>query len=354
MASAGRQGKGAGGAPPYTAILPVREGRGTEHLDESVGSLLRLDPPPDELLFGVDEGLDRALADRLSSICASHSYEGYALIRVPFSPRFGFQLAHVIWRCMLAAAHDRILVSNADTSVLQPTMRGLREVGPDGPAFVSLTEKWPVNTPARLLRYAAYRRRISRAAVAPYSGQFWSWRPAVTAVLAESDFAGIRDGIDELVHGAVRRSGRYGARTYKEVGSCVHGDTHYTVPWVQFKSGLYAGARAQARLAELRGGGAPARGGIRRFAVLPRPLRVPAARAAYGALAAWGAASTWAPHLWSGYRWAMRNPDHPAVRSAATMEQGEWVHTGAGHLAGVPVPGRKAAGRDGDVGTGWD
>lgn len=353
MPSAGRQGGGAGGAPPYTAILPVREGRGTDHLDESVGSLLRLDPPPDELLLGVDEGSPQPLADRLSSICASCSYEGYALVRVPFSPRFGFQLAHVIWRCMLVAAHDRILVSNADTSVLQPTMRGLWEVGPDGPAFVSLTEKWKANTPVRLLRYAAYRRRVAKAAVAPYSGQFWSWRPAITDVLAETDFAGIHDGIDELVHGAVRRSGRYEVRTYKEVGSYVHGDTHYTVPWVQFKSGLYAGARAQARLAELRGGVVPAQSGSRRFMALPRPLRVPAARAAYRALAAWGAASTWAPHLWSGYRWAMRNPDHPAVRSAASMGQCEWIHTGAGHLAGVPVPGRKTAG-DGEVGTGWD
>lgn len=353
MPSVGRQGGGGGRTPPYTAILPVREGRGTDHLDKSVGSLLRLDPPPDELLFGVDEGSPRALAERLSSICASHSYSGHALVEVPFSPRFGFQLAHVIWRCMLAATHDRILVSNADTSVLQPTMRGLGEVGPDGPAFVSLTEKWPVNTPVRLLRYAAYRRHISKATVAPYSGQFWSWRPAVTDVLAEPDFAGIRDGIDELVHGAVRKSGRYEVRTYKDVGSHVHGDTHYTVPWVQFKSGLYMGARAQARLAELRGGGVPARGGIRRFAALPRPLRVPAARAVYGALAAWGAVSTWAPHLWSGYRWAMRNPDHPAVRFAASMEPDEWVHTGAKHLAGVPIPGRKATGAGG-VGTGWD
>ena len=349
--------RGRGGALPYTAILPVREGRGTDHLDESVDSLLRLDPPPDELLFGVDEGSSQALAGRLSSICASHSYEGYALVSVPFSPGFGFQLAHVIWRCMLVAVHDRILVSNADTSVLQPTMRGLWEVGPDGPAFVSLTEKWPVNTPARLLRYAAYRRRIARAAVAPFTGQFWSWRPSVTDVLSESDFAGIRDGIDELVYNAVRRSGRLEARTYKEVGSYVHGDTHYTVPWVQFKAGLYAGARAQARLAGLRGGSVPAQSGSRRFRALPSPLRVPAARAAYGALAAWRAASTWAPHLWSGYRWAMRNPDHPAVRSAASMDQDEWVHTGAEHLAGVPVPGQKASGKGGGgggVGTGWD
>ena len=352
MPTTGR--RGGGGAPPYTAILPVREGRGTDHLDESVGSLLRLVPPPDELLFGVDEGSPQGLADRLSSICALHSYSDYALVRVPFSQGFGFQLAHVIWECILASAHDRILVSNADTSVLQPTMRGLWEVGPDGPVFVSLTEKWPVNTPVRLVRYATYRRHVARAAVAPYSGQFWSWRPAVTDMLAEPDFAGIRDGIDELVYSAVCRSGKHEARTYKEVGSYVHGDTHYTVPWVQFKSGLYAGARAQARLAELRDGGVPVRGGIRRLAALPRPLRVPAARAAYVALAAWGAASTWAPYLWSGYRWAMRNPDHPAVKAAATMGPGEWVHTGAAHLAGVPVPGRKDAGARGGVGTGWD
>ena len=168
-------------------------------------------------------------------------------------------------------------------------------------------------------------------------------------VLSESDFAGIRDGIDELVYNAVRGSDRHEARTYKEAGSYVYGDTHGAVPWVQFKSGLYAGARAQARVAELRGGG-----GHRRLAALPRPLRAPVARAAYGALAAWGAASTWAPHLWSGYRWAMANPDHPAVRAAASMGPSEWVHTGAAHLEGVPVPGRKAEEEEGGVGTGWD
>ena len=342
------------GPPPYTAILPVREGRGTDHLGESVGSLLRLAPPPAELLFGVDEGSPPSLAAGLSSICTTHSYAGHRLVEVPRSPQFGFQLAHVVWRCILASAHDRILVSNADTSVLQPTMRGLREVGPDGPAFVSLTERWPANTPARMLRYAAYRRRIARAAAAPFSGQFWSWRPAVTDVLAEEDFAGIRDGIDELVYNAVRGSGRYEARTYKEAGSRVHGDTHGAVPWVQFKSGLRMGARAQARLARLRAGDRSEPGGYLRFMALPRRLRAPAAGAAYGALAAWGAASTWAPHLWSGYRWAMRNPDHPAVRSAASMGLSEWVHTGAAHLEGVPVPGRKSAGEEGLVGTGWD
>ena len=226
--------------PPCTAVLPVREGRGTDHLGESVGSLLRLDPAPSEMLFGLDEGYPDSLASRLESICASHSCASHRIVAVERSPRFGFQLGHVIWRCILASSHDRILVSNADTSVLQPTMRGLAEVGP-GPgshAFVSLTERWPVDTPARLVRYARYRAGAARARTAPYTGQFWSWRPAVLDVVAEADIARIHDWIDMLVYHAVLNSGRYTALTHKEIGSRVHGDSHYTVPWIQFKLGM--------------------------------------------------------------------------------------------------------------------
>lgn len=361
MPSARRRGVGDGGdggrepqrgpPPPYTAILPVREGRGTGHLDESVGSLLRLDPAPSEVLFGVDEGSSEELAGRLSSICDSHSYTGRRIVAVPRSKRFAFQLGHVVWKCILAAEHDRILVSNADTSVLQPTMRGLREVGPGGAAFVSLTERWPVDTPARLVRYATYRRRIAMAPEAPYTGQFWSYRPAVLDVLGEEDIARTRDGIDDLVYHALRRSGMHTVLTHKEAGSYVHGDTHYTIPWVQFKAGLHLGARAQARLSDLRCGSSEA-GGYRRFMSLPRPLRVPAARAAYAAVAAWDSLSTWTPHRWKGYRWAMRNPGHPAVRAAASMGPSEWVQAGAEHLGGVPVPGR--GGGEGAGGVGWD
>ena len=340
--------------PPYTAILPVREGRGTDHLDESVGSLLRLDPAPSELLFGVDEGSSPALAGRLSAICSSRSYGGHSIVSVPRSERIPFQLGHVVWRCILAASHDRILVSNADTSVLQPTMRGLREVGPGGAAFASLTERWPVGTPARLARYAAYRVRIAAAAVAPYTGQFWSYRPAVLDVIGEEDIAGLRDGIDDLVYHAVRRSGRHAALTHKEVGSYVHGDTHFTMPWVQFKTGLHRGARAQARLADLRRGDASEAGGegCGRAMALPRPLRIPVARAAYAASVALVALAMWTPHRWAGYRWAMANPGHPAVRAAASMGPSEWVRTGAAHLGGVPVPGR--GGKKGSRGVGWD
>lgn len=357
MPSAKRHAAGGGAEPqepplpPYTAILPVREGRGTVHLDKSVGSLLRLDPAPSELLFGLDEGSPPALADRLSAICDSLSYRGSRIISVPRSKRFAFQLGHVVWRCILAAAHDRILVSNADTSVLQPTMRGLREVGPGGAAFASLTERWPVDTPARLVRYATYRRRIAMAPEAPYTGQFWSYRPAVLDVLGEDDIAGTRDGIDDLVYHAVRRSGRHSVLTHKEAGSYVHGDTHFAIPWVQFKAGLYRGARAQARLADLRRGDAAEAGGYRRFMALPRPLRVPAARAAYAAISAWDALSSWTPHQWAGYRWAMSNPGHAAVKAAASMEPSEWVRSGAAHLGGVPVPGR---GEEGAGGVGWD
>ena len=361
MPFAGRRAGGAGrtGSPPpsYTAILPVREGRGTDHLDESVGSLLRLEPAPSELLFGLDEGYSESLAGRLSSICASRSYGGHRIVAVPCSERFEFQLGHVVWRCILASSHDRMLVSNADTSVLQPTMRGLREVGPGGAAFVSLTERWPINTPARLARYATYRRQVALAAEAPYTGQFWSYRPAVLDVLGEDDIARLRDGIDDLVYHAVRRSGRHAVLTHKEVGSRVHGDAHYAVPWVQFKAGLYVGARAQARLADLRRGDATEAGRYRRFMALPRPLRAPVARAAYEADAAWRSLESWAPHRWAGYRWAMANPGHPAVRAAASTGFVEWVQAGASHLEGVPVPGRGGGGgkgKEGGVGVGWD
>lgn len=361
MLGAGRQRRASGSGcgaeprhepPPYTAILPVREGRGTDHLDESVGSLLSLDPAPSELLFGVDEGSSPSLAGRLSAICDARSYGGNRIVSVPRSKSVPFQLGHVVWRCILAAAHDRILVSNADTSVLQPTMRGLREVGPGGAAFASLTERWPVDTPARLVRYATYRRRIAMSAEAPYTGQFWSYRPAVLDVLGEEDIARTRDGIDDLVYHALRRSGRHAVLTHKEAGSYVHGDTHFAIPWVQFKAGLHRGARAHARLADLRRGDTAEEGRYRRFMALPRPLRVPAARAAYAADAAWDALSTWTPHRWAGYRWAVRNPDHPAVRAAASMGPSEWVRSGAAHLGGVPVPGRD--GEKGSRGVGWD
>lgn len=216
--------------PPYTAILPVCEGRGTDHLNESVGSLLCLDPAPSELLLGVDEGSSQSLADRLSTICDSHSYRGHVIMAVPRSKRVVFQLGHVVWRCILAASHDRILVSNADMSVLQPTMRGLREIGPGGAAFVSLTEKWPINTPARLARYAVYRRQVATASEAPYTGQFWSYRPAVLDVLGEEDIARTLDGIDDLVYHALRRSGRHTVLTHKEAGSYVHGDVDVAPP----------------------------------------------------------------------------------------------------------------------------
>lgn len=336
--------------PPYTAVLPVREGRGTDHLDESVGSLLRLDPAPSELLFGIDEDSPGSLTDRLHSICARHSYARHRIVSVGHSARFGFQLGHVIWECILASSHDRILVSNADTSVLQPTIRGLQEVGPRAYAFVSLTERWPVNTPARLVRYARYRWKTARAAVAPYTGQFWSWRPAILDVLGEDDIARIRDGIDELVYDAVRESGRYEALTHKEIGSRVHGDTHYTVPWLQFKWGIHMAASVRGRLDVLGNGADAGPGGYRRFLLLPRPLRVPAARAAYGALVAWSSVSTWTPHTWRGYRWAMQHAGHPAVVAAASMGRREWGQSGAEHLGGVPLPG----GGGGGGGTGWD
>ena len=337
--------------PPYTAVLPVREGRGTSHLGESVGSLLQLDPAPAELLFGLDGGYPDSLAGRLSSICAAHSYANHRIVAVERSPRFGFQLGHVVWRCILASSHDRILVSNADTSVLQPTMRGLAEVGPGAHAFVSLTERWPANTPARLARYARYRWETARARTAPYTGQFWSWRPAVLDVVSESDIARIRDGIDELVYDAVRESGRHTALTHKEIGSRVHGDTHYTVPWIQFKGGIHVAASAQGRLDALRRGADVGPGGYRRLLRLPHPLRVPAARAAYEAIVAWSSVSTWTPHRWRGYRWAMRHAGHPAVRAAASMDRREWGHSGSEHLKGVPLPG---SGDKGGGGTGWD
>ena len=78
--------------------------------------------------------------------------------------------------------------------------------------------------------------------------------------------------------------------------------------------------------------------GYRRFLLLPRPLRVPAARAAYGALVAWSSMSTWTPHSWRGYRRAMRHAEHPAVVAAASMGGREWGHSGAEHLGGCPCP----------------
>ena len=282
------------GRPAFSAVVAFRDTSQERKFAElSLPAAVSLKPA--ELVVGVDAPVSDSLVSHIMSLC--EPYGEVRIVGVPKSNAWGFQQAHVHWHCYRECRHDRILLFDIDLVLRDAVLGGLDMIGVDNTACVSYTKRALTKTIPDRMRYASQRVRV-QIACDVFSGLHWLWRPYYFADIDMLKIRRIQNGVDMYMYGCVRRAGRR-VITQKTIGADCLDYANRDYPWRQFHDGMWYGANHT----------------VRRF------LRVTATAVAY-------------QHQWiaRGYWWALRHPDHEAIRAARSMTWGDWNTVGAAYV----------------------
>lgn len=280
--------------PGFSAVVAFRDTPQERRFAElSLPAAVSL--KPSELVVGVDAPASDSLVSHIRSLCKP--YDAVRIVEVPKSDAWGFQQAHVHWKCYRKCRYDRILLFDIDLILRDTVLGGLDIIGADNTACVSYTKRALIKTIPDRIRYASQRVWVQITHDA-FSGLHWLWKPYYFADIDMQKIRRIRNGVDMYMYGRVRRAGRR-VVTQKAIGADCLDYSNRDHPWRQFHDGVWYGANHTAR----------------------RLLRIVAVAVAY-------------MHQWivRGYWWALRHPDHEAVNTARSMTWGEWNTVGAAYV----------------------
>lgn len=292
--------------PPFSMLVAFRDTPQERRFAErSLPAAVSLEP--DELVVGVDAPASDSLVSYIRSICKP--YDAVRIVAVPKSDAWGFQQAHVHWRCYRECRHDRILLFDVDLVLRDIVLGGLDMIGVDNTACVSYTKRALTKTIPDYMRYACQRAMMLRS-TAGFSGLHWVYRPYYFEDVDRAELERIRNGVDTYLYGCVRRAGRR-VVTRKSIGADCLDYANRDHPWRQFHDGIWYGSNHTLRFL----------------------LRVGAVAAMYH-------------HPWiiRGYWWARRNNESDAFRAARSMTYDEWCTVGAAYVREIREWGETGTG----------
>lgn len=224
----------------FSAIMSIR---GTQRervfMEKSIPSVI--DIKPDELLFGVDGGIDNELKEKIKKICVSKNFTKYRIIEVPFDDSWNFQLAHIIWTCLNECKHDKVYFCDVDTMIQKNVLLAHDIVGNNNVAVCSFTTKLLTNTIRSRIANFTYRLRVKLASPDEklFSGCYWVFRPYYFYNIKKSEYKKIRNGIDTFMFQTIKANNIHNTVTRKEIGThqmdMANGDYH----WRQFADGIW-------------------------------------------------------------------------------------------------------------------
>lgn len=254
-------------------------------------SLRALEQLPAEVLVGVDAdcGTD------LIGIILEH-WPDARILRVSRSHNWIMHLAHVYHTLITAASQNRILVTCADFELCPSVLRGFRKCTPATPVIAQY-----VSPRLRSQAFLGYLYRLLHR-TDYVSGMFWMHRTAYDTIDPLA-YATIRNGCDTWLYDQWRTADVRVLYPFRNVATTR--SLHNTeLPWRQFASGIWIGARRPGKLKVLRT--------FIRSRIMHLPL------------------------LMAGVHFALLHPDHPTVVRATGTTSNEWSYLGTDVLTGIP------------------
>ena len=304
----------------------------------SIPAAVRLGPS--EIVIGADAPLSGEFADYVRGIFdgggGREGYGQYRIVAVPRTPDWSFHPVHVLWECIAASRHDRILIADVDSELRPEAALGAGLVGTDRRAIVGMTKNRLQGSIAQRWRHWNQRRRILRSPIRPFSGTFWMYRPLILSALSAKECQGIENGFDSVILQAAQRDAACRVDGLREMGSNSLDIENEDQPWRQFMLGVYMYGQDALHHRDMVARRPCKRSRIRRLAqvrsnlhesrlwpllYIKGPLRQ-TIEDAY-------------PWTIRGWVWSHRNSSHPAVVSTYGMDYLTWQMTQAHHVKQV-------------------
>ena len=291
---------------------------------------------PAEIVIGADAPLSREFADYVRGIFDEAGYERHRIVAVPRTSEWSFHPVHVLWECIAASRHDRILIADVDSELRTEAALGAELVGIDRRAIVGMTKNRLQRSIAQRWRHWNQRRRILRAAHRPFSGTFWMYRPLVLSALSAEECQGIDNGFDTVILRAVQRDAACKVDGLVEMGSNSLDIENEDQPWRQFMLGVYIYGQAYLHHRDMVARRPYRRSRIRRLAQVRSNLHEsrlwPLLYVGHPLRQAIADAYPW---VMRGWAWSHRNREHPAVVSTYGMDYLSWQMTQGRHVRRV-------------------
>ena len=270
---------------PHERIFAQRSLRASEEID------------PSETIIGIDEPVDPDFLDVVET--ASSGHRKPHIIRVSRSKEWNMQLSHVIYECIKAASHERVLAYNIDSILHKHILDGYNQVDSQTP-MVMYQERRMRRKFRDLFTGIVYRsNQILRP---PDTGTYWIHRKSY---LEDVDFAELRsvfNGCDTFLIEQFRAKQK-NAVARSTIGADSLDCNNNEIPWRQFANGIWYGANPD----KITG----------YFASRPNfKIRIKSILLDM-------------PYLYKGFRWAMENPNHRAVTDAQSMTYLDFTHLGS-------------------------
>ena len=310
----------------FSVVMPIRDTPAERRFaEESIPAVLALNP--DEFVVAVDAPATESLINHSRRISGG-GVDRLRIIQVPHSDEWGFHLCHVMWKCYMQCKHDRILTCYVDQILLPGVLAGLDRVGRDNVAVASLTIRLLVRSVPDLIRHASYRMRV-RMTDDVFTGLYWIYRPFYFEDMDESKYKCIKNGMDTWMYDRIKSLGRHGFVTLKTVGCKSLDYQNGDYPWRQFQKGVWMYVnRHKRRMVKKR-----QRSGLR----VVWPYRaLCSVLDSYPTLDIWLHAFFYMrPWVVRGTKWAAKNPDHAAVRTARGISLIEYEYFGSEYIQDV-------------------
>lgn len=217
--------------------------RGTQRerkfMYQSIPSLLKINPT--EIIFGLDEGIDNELKQKISDICKAGNFDNYRIIETPKDDSWNFQLANNVWNCIHQAKYDKIYFCDVDTLIQKNVLIAYDLLGENNLAVCSFTTQLRTKTWNEKRANFFYRLRVlvSSPNEEIFSGCYWTYRPYYLQNIKEKDYKKITNGIDSFMYKTIKNNKIHNIMTRKEVGTHQLDQANGDYEWRQFAEGMW-------------------------------------------------------------------------------------------------------------------
>ena len=258
---------------------------------------------PAETIIGLDDPSSSDFLEKIDTASSQHPKP--RIIHVGRSDEWNMHLAHVIDECYRTASCEAILTYNIDSILQKRILDGLGQVGPQTP-LVMYQEKRYGRTPRDLITGIVY--RLNQILTPPDSGTYWIHKQSYFDHVDAAGFRKIFNGYDTFLIEQLR-SARKSVVAKSAIGTHNLDYNNNDIPWRQFANGVWYGANPGKLIGH--------------FASNPDfKIRVKSMLLDM-------------PYLYRGFRWAVENPDHSAVKAAQSSTFFDFVHQGSNPVEGI-------------------
>lgn len=252
---------------------------------------------PTETIIGLD---DRLSPDFLDIIRASSSaHPDPRIIHVGRSTSWNMHLAHVIDECYQNTSYDKILTYNIDCILQTRILDGYKKVSVSTP-LIMYQEKRYSKKLRDLITGIIY--RIYQIVDTPDSGTYWIHKKLYLDHVDHLGFRKIFNGYDTFLIEQIRAAGG-SVVAESSIGAHCLDYNNNDIPWRQFANGIWYGANQD----KLTGYFA----NMSSFKIHIKSMLLDT------------------PYLYRGFKWAKKNPNHPAVKIAKSTTFLNFVHLGS-------------------------